>query len=125
MSKHLPECDEHWMQDREALFPYCICNALRACEQRVRLEMALTHEREWIEARDAGYEAGLKATHEDPNILASYSWSQGYAAALDAAREAVAALPPSPLPERWGVRTAMNFRGDVLAAIDTLRKEMS
>ena len=44
---------------------------------------------------------------------------------MDAAREAVAALPPSPLPERWGVRTAMNFRGDVLAAIDTLRKEMS
>lgn len=51
--------------------------------------MALTHEREWIEARDAGYEAGLKAAHEDPNILASYSWSQGYAAALSEAFEAV------------------------------------
>lgn len=41
---------------------------------------------------EVGYERGLKAAYEDPNILASHSWSQGYAAGLDAARDAVAAL---------------------------------
>jgi len=48
---------------------------------------------------------------------------RGFERGLDAAREAVEGLPPSPLPERWGVMTAMNFRGDVLAAIDALREE--
>ena len=49
--------------------------------------------------------------------------NEGFENGLAAARYAVAALPPSPLPERWGVLTAMNFRGDVLAAIDALREK--
>ena len=38
---------------------------------------------------EVGYERGLKAAHEDPNILASYSWTQGYVVGLDAARDAL------------------------------------
>ena len=91
MSRHEIECS--YPQSR-----VCICDALRACEWRVRED-----EREYKGDIDTAY-------------------GQGWDEALDAAREAIAALPPSPLPERWGVRTAMNFRGDVLAAIDALRE---
>ena len=57
MSEHLPEC--YWPELPERAV--CICDRLRACEQRVRLQVELTHEREWIEARDGGYAAGLDA----------------------------------------------------------------
>lgn len=38
MSDHLPECDDNWIQDKRAEYPYCICPALRAYEARVREE---------------------------------------------------------------------------------------
>ena len=98
MSNHLPECpaaDPVWHPDYSAP---CMCDRLRALEQRVRED-------------EFSYNGDIDT-----------AYGQGWDEALDAAREAVAALPPSPLPERWGVRTAMNFRGDVLAAIDALRE---
>lgn len=64
---------------------------------------------------EVGYERGLKATHEDPNILASYSWSQGYNAGLDAAREAIHNLDSS----------GVIYEADALAAIDALREGVS
>lgn len=120
----------------------CICNRLRACEQRVLAPLAQvippavnvvqeianlmdTARKHGFEegvqaARDADYEAGLKATHEDPNILASYSWSQGYDAGLDAARDAVWACRI--LREDEPANAAMIPVAVALAAIDALRE---
>ena len=103
MTDHLPEC---WFSDPEKVpavavndgWP-CICDRLRACEQRV--------EREWIEhcnrveqrVRDESWDHGMEV---------------GTHSALDAAREAVAAV---------GVRkdTSHDMRVQALAAIDALR----
>ena len=79
MSDHLPECPLNNID----IHGLCMCPELRACEQRV-LSVAGPH----------NYSRGRK---------------DGYAAGLDAAREAVAALP-----RLTGVEAA-------LAAIDTLR----
>ena len=72
MTEHLPEClallnDSTWDGD-------CICEALRACEQRVRRSL-------WLEC----YDAAMQTTESN------YVWHEkrGYAAALDAARKAV------------------------------------
>lgn len=99
MIDHLPECNCTCSDCCGSSSPcrYCICDRLRACEQRVENRFHF---------------------YTGPDVYAS-----GYTAALDAAREAVEALPPSSLPERWGIRTAMNFRGDVLAAINALREK--
>ena len=79
---------------------------------------------------EVGYERGLKAAHEDPNILASHSWDQGFASGLDAAREAVAAVEQyvnipyeSPSPAMNGEQGDWLWRRDALAAIDALRGE--
>ena len=60
MSDHLPEC-RRWFTNMPAPDECPACEMFRACEQRVRLQVELTHEREWIEARDGGYVAGLDA----------------------------------------------------------------
>lgn len=41
---------------------------------------------------EIGYERGLKAAYEDPNVLESYGWGRGYDDALDDARAAVARM---------------------------------
>ena len=99
MSEHLPECIEYPIPDFNNGVWLCICPALRACEQRV--------EREWIEhcnrveqrVRDESWDHGMEV---------------GTHSALDAAREAVAAV---------GVRkdTSHDMRVQALAAIDALR----
>lgn len=88
-SGHLPECDD-WRIGARRGVRACICPWLRACEARVRHEPV-----------------GSCIKHYDA----------GYAAALDAARDAVAAQDP-----RWSVDYADAIR-DALAAIDALRGE--
>ena len=103
---HLPECYKEGSTDS------CICDELRACEQRVR--------EEWYEAQ-------------------SEAWEQGFQYALDAAREAVAEQKLVPLAKQgrfiitrntklWKQRQAWSelgwwdFRTSALAAIDALRE---
>ena len=107
---HLPECKAldtmpeatrmFYSTSRQWFWEHgCICDRLRACEQRV--------EREWIEhcnrveqrVRDESWDHGMEV---------------GTHSALDAAREAVAAV---------GVRkdTSHDMRVQALAAIDALR----
>lgn len=92
MSDHLPECPMRPIAeapvDFHRVFPDCICKALRACEKRVL---------------------------DDDVLAAAYHGQAGYAAGVQAAREAVARLLPSP-----GDAPLIDLR-DALAAIDALR----
>ncbi len=96
MSDHLPECADAMIPDFHNERWVCICPALRACEKRVRV-----NERDW---RDQSF--GL-----------------GYAAGVQAARDAVEALP-----------TSVTYMGDfaivkhvdkevALAVIDALKEK--
>ena len=63
--EHILEC--RWASQR------CICEELRACEQRVREDMALQYlvsDREQQESEDRAYAAGLDAAREAVNALA-------------------------------------------------------
>jgi hypothetical protein len=72
----------------------CVCKQLRACEERVA--------QTFINQEGAAYELG---------------YAKGYAAALDAARDIIAAL------EINGVYCKVVHSCDALAAIDALRGE--
>ena len=113
---HLPECtnDLRWMLNpgewvnEETDEAECVlCCMLRACEERVR-----------DEERGGAPVAAIE--------LAGYS--RGYAAALDAARKAVAALPKMNL-SRGVIATEVRNplyvvnRDQALTAIDALREE--
>ena len=102
MSEHLPECPRiEYIVNRHgytltAGSNVCMCNALRACEQRV--------EETWSAI------AGLD------------QYAEGYVAGLDAAREAVAAVPP--IDQRVddnGLISLVYDKGEILAAIDALK----
>lgn len=94
MTAHLPEC-----QPRTAPEPpfICICEELRACEQRVLEANAVSHagKRAGLgnAAWDDGYNAGRRderAELRDPGTaLVRVSYDKGYAEALAALREAV------------------------------------
>ena len=107
MSDHLPECDSAFTDLHTAnCVCRCICPELRSCEQRVRDELfPLRWSRaEQLEtARVNGWHAGWNAALQD-----------GYAAGLDAAREAVAAECHHDDPNEWCI---------YVAAIDALREE--
>lgn len=111
-TEHLPECWAKHQSDPEA---WCICDELRACEQRVEESI----DRAWEQA------AQLAVAH-------------ARTATLDAAREAVAALDAyyaieecegNPLekgdpedPDPWHQGHLIE-RDDALAAIDALREK--
>ena len=89
---HLPEC---WLSEGK-FDAVCICDRLRACEQRVEEAM----DRAWTQT------VALAVAHTRT-------------ATLDAAREAVAAL-------QMGVLTTGDLllkRQDALAALDTLKEK--
>lgn len=93
MTDHLPECNE-----REVIGLDCICDRLRACEQR-------------------SYALGIEVGKHD-------GWVAGHAAGVQAARDAVAALPH----DIYCVTRDENYQrpcncpvDDALAAIDALR----
>ena len=96
---HLPECptttDPHGLDDGYACPCECQCEILRACEQRVRME-------------DDDY-AYVAAQAE-----ADGRW-RGWVEALDAAREAVAAIG-----DDCNCYEDLGIRADALAAIDAL-----
>ena len=99
-TEHLPECSYTpgiWY----SLDDDCICDALRACEQRVNDE--------WV--RD-------------------YGGHRAFALGVQAAREAVVALTPRLDVEKYkggydccGCSTTYDLMEDALAAIDALRGE--
>ena len=89
---HLPEC---WLSEGK-FDAVCMCDRLRACEQRVEEAM----DRAWTQT------VALAVAHTRTTTL-------------DAAREAVAALQMGPL-------TTGDFllkREDALAALDTLKEK--
>ena len=104
MTDHLPECHTSMIPDFHNERWICICDQLRACEQRVRLE-----------DDDYSYVAAQAE---------AYGRRRGWNEALDAAREAVAVLrtygdhgeviPPDE-------EAAVIYVTDALAAIDALR----
>ena len=96
MTDHLPECLHD--DDTYGLRGLCICDELRACEQRVRQSAATLWDRTSEQMAAARVE--------------------GYAAGLDAAREAVAALDIG-----RDVRFSVDVRADALAAIDALKEK--
>lgn len=95
ITEHILEC--RWESQR------CICEELRACEQRI--------------SKEALQDAKARESN-------GITWAQAYSAALDAAREAVNALASTtvefhgPLPVVHNVRIT-----DALATIDALREE--
>lgn len=90
MTDHLPEC---LMSPALTVRP-CICPELRACEQRVRRRVANDAEIVYAEVERAAYAAGVQD-----------------------ARDAVAAL--TPMRTLTGVRTFS--KREALAAIDALK----
>lgn len=101
MTDHLPECYDALIPDFHNERWVCICAALRACEKRV-----------WKVAYNQGLGAGsdMHGEHEK-------GWVKGYAAGVQAAREAVLAM----VIETVGNSAATVEQ--VLAAIDALREE--
>ena len=87
MSGHLPEC---WLVEQPAMIlrPFCICDRLRACQARV-----------------------LDSDVDAEALRQNMAFRKG----LDAAREAVAALPDT------GASRVSVALSDALAAIDALR----
>lgn len=99
------------MQDRHPLFcldclTECICDELRACEQRVT--------ERWEELRGWGESFAYKTGSDN-------GFDAGYRAGLDAAREAVAAIKDEHVGDEYKYeRLALRV---ALAAIDALRGE--
>ena len=89
--RHLPECSKSIIPDFYNERWVCICAPLRACEQRVRME-------------DDDYAYVAAQAEADGR-------RRGWVEALDAAREAVAALPE------------YQMRDTCIAAIEQLREE--
>lgn len=94
MSDHLPECDA-WDTDDDTIGD-CICDRLRACEQRVRED------------------------EQSHNFSPDIHWAgmaEVYQRGLDAARKAVAAVEYRPTNPETMIRSM------ALDAIDALRGE--
>ncbi len=99
MTEHLPECPVEKMlrSGRTVGSQSCICEQLRACEQRC----------------DEKRHAEVRAWSE----LSRDNFDDGFAAGLDAAREAVAAVEYLPTnPEKM-------IRSMALDAIDALKEK--
>ena len=103
MSDHLPECECYGKNHGECAL--CICDRLRACEQRVTHKEFLLDEGDpYREVYRAGYRKGLAAARE------VVSWTQDVDDALDAIN-ALAEMDdpqepkglPEPLPPSTGV----------------------
>ena len=122
MSDHLPECPQNHPGDINGAV--CACPALRACEARVSAERDEFWE-EWSnEVADLMPEQYDGDEAQESIILrfvaeAADQRRKGYAEALDAARDAVAAAYSDDHTDDWGVQVVYKER--MLAAIDALR----
>ena len=103
MSEHLPECiykpeNIDWPKGIKWGGSPCICPSLRACEQRV------------LDAID------LPAANVQYHRV-------GFKEGLNAAREAVDSIPPIDQRVNEGFISLVYDKGEMLAAIDELRKK--
>lgn len=113
MSEHLPECEPD-LQLPDGSFIACICDRLRACEQRVEDTEALTNH---ITQYRTGYARGLI---EGDSGGRREGHRIGYVAGVQAARDAVLAVRAVPTTPHGQMRY---HKRDCLAAIDALRGE--
>ena len=102
MTDHLPEC---WHNPETRAAYVCICDRLRACEQRVRAEQQ-------TDLDHVSYVLGQTNERQRSVLLIA----DAYAAGVQAAREAVAAVTSQ--SESWSVSWV--WKHDALAAIDAL-----
>jgi hypothetical protein len=86
MSDHLPECGIA-TADPEDL-PYCICDRLRAVEQRVRKEECIAYEEAVVLAEAESYAEGVKAARDAVSLLPMFDWFP----AVDARKNVLAAI---------------------------------
>lgn len=108
MSDHLPDC---FISDKRHYFgDKCICNRLRACEQRVTERHNAEHEDDRLAAFQNGYDAATVKERQRSVLLIA----DAYGKALSAARDAVAAVVQG---NQMFYTTAIS---DALAAIDGL-----
>ena len=123
MSDHLPEClyaDDVRLATEDCRF----CNALRACEQRVRADLAVSvlDGTARLEGRRLVFLDEALAEAEQRGMMNSHRGRTMYAAGLAAAREAVARkqLHPEDRDETWSSLTHVAVIDSALAAIDAL-----
>ena len=111
MTDHLPECPSFLCRTPAFECCACHCSALRACEARVLGDH---------EEYNRGYDAALRAYQP---ISVTEAYDNGYTAALDAARDAVAALGHV-VDCMWSHEEDLPCpHEEALAAIDALRGE--
>lgn len=124
---HYPECDlfdpictgnigghiPRWMVGHAcvACKKPCICPALRACEQRVRESMEAEVQRFGSIRYRTGVTDGKAVLESEAAAWATENYERG----LDAAREAVAALPI--------ITIGLCDKDEALAAIDALKED--
>ena len=106
MSDHLPEC-RYYPQQSIVGDVGCICDRLRACEQRVRAEQQ-------TDLDHVSYVLGQTNERQRSVLLIA----DAYAAGVKAARNAVAAFPGRAIMDD----ASYIHRADDLAAIDALRE---
>lgn len=114
MSEHLPECDatDCGCTPEEECGPncinLCICDRLRACEQRVTERHNAEHEDDRLAAFQNGYDAATVKERQRSVLLIADAYGKG----LSAARDAVDAL----FKPGWPPTNA-----EILAAIDAIQ----
>ena len=91
MTEHLPEC---WAKDPSDPPAWCICDELRACEDRVARAFHVVRKddtRKWekfsLDQFDAGFSEGLDAAREAVAHLPEYQMRDACIAVIDALKE--------------------------------------
>jgi hypothetical protein len=87
MTEHLPECPVEKMlrSGRTVASQTCICDALRACEERVRAEYGSL--RTMHACADLARANGIKAAREAVEVLPEYALRDTCVSAIDALKE--------------------------------------
>ena len=84
MIEHLPEC---WAKDPSDPEAWCICDELRACEQRVRKDEQSHFLTRYLLGRNGGgYQRGLDAAREAVVALCWRKQYEGFVSTVDPQR---------------------------------------
>lgn len=84
MTEHLPEC---WAKHESDPPAWCICDELRACEQRVRKDEQSHFLTRYLFGRNGGgYERGLDAAREAVVVLCWRKQYEGFVSTVDPQR---------------------------------------
>ena len=109
--QHDPLCPESWQPG----YYLCICDRLRACEQRVTERHNAEHEDDRLAAFQNGYDAATVKERQRSVLLIADAYGKGLSAARDAvAAECIAHHGYTP-------GQTCPYCTDALAAIDALR----